>query len=151
MHQDGSTSDPENVSPVQHLTPDDNNNEKTKRDTMFSNLSGSNQKDGWERAPSVDDKIAPQVSEGLGQTAIVGTDEADANREAATETEAAPVYKVYKRRWFGLAQLTLLNIVVSWDVSWASTSFQFPISLARCILPCRWRRRARSASIRGPR
>lgn len=26
-------------------------------------------------------------------------------------------YKVYKRRWFGLAQLTLLNIVVSWDVS----------------------------------
>lgn len=26
-------------------------------------------------------------------------------------------YKVYKRRWFGLVQLTLLNIVVSWDVS----------------------------------
>ncbi|KAF2642712.1 MFS general substrate transporter [Massarina eburnea CBS 473.64] len=24
-------------------------------------------------------------------------------------------YKVYKRRWFGLAQLVLLNIVVSWD------------------------------------
>lgn len=31
----------------------------------------------------------------------------------------APVaeYKVYKRRWFGLVQLTLLNIIVSWDVS----------------------------------
>lgn len=28
-------------------------------------------------------------------------------------------YKVYKRRWFGLAQLTLLNIIVSWDVSCA--------------------------------
>lgn len=27
------------------------------------------------------------------------------------------VYKVYKRRWFGLIQLVLLNIVVSWDVS----------------------------------
>ncbi|MCJ1463195.1 hypothetical protein MMC07_001800 [Pseudocyphellaria aurata] len=27
------------------------------------------------------------------------------------------VYKVYKRRWFGLVQLVLLNIVVSWDVS----------------------------------
>ncbi|CAK7200014.1 hypothetical protein SEUCBS139899_002702 [Sporothrix eucalyptigena] len=29
----------------------------------------------------------------------------------------APVteYKVYKRRWFGLVQLTLLNIIVSWD------------------------------------
>jgi FLVCR family MFS transporter 7 len=26
-------------------------------------------------------------------------------------------YKVYKRRWFGLAQLVLLNVVVSWDVS----------------------------------
>lgn len=26
------------------------------------------------------------------------------------------VYKVYKRRWFGLTQLVLLNIVVSWDV-----------------------------------
>jgi hypothetical protein len=33
---------------------------------------------------------------------------------------AAPVgvqYKVYKRRWFGLVQLTLLNVIVSWDVS----------------------------------
>lgn len=27
------------------------------------------------------------------------------------------VWKVYKRRWFGLAQLVLLNVVVSWDVS----------------------------------
>jgi len=26
-------------------------------------------------------------------------------------------YKTYKRRWFGLFQLVLLNIVVSWDVS----------------------------------
>ena len=25
-------------------------------------------------------------------------------------------YKVFKRRWFGLAQLVLLNIIVSWDV-----------------------------------
>ena len=28
------------------------------------------------------------------------------------------VYKTYKRRWFGLVQLVLLNIVVSWDVRW---------------------------------
>jgi hypothetical protein len=27
-----------------------------------------------------------------------------------------PVYKVYKRRFFGLFQLVLLNIVISWDV-----------------------------------
>lgn len=26
-------------------------------------------------------------------------------------------FKVYKRRWFGLVQLVLLNIIVSWDVS----------------------------------
>ena len=29
-------------------------------------------------------------------------------------------YKVYKRRWFGLMQLVLLNIIVSWDVSIAT-------------------------------
>lgn len=27
------------------------------------------------------------------------------------------VYRVYKRRWFGLGVLMLLNIVVSWGVS----------------------------------
>ena len=27
------------------------------------------------------------------------------------------VYKIYKRRWFGLAQLTVLNIIVGWNVS----------------------------------
>jgi FLVCR family MFS transporter 7 len=26
-------------------------------------------------------------------------------------------FKVYKRRWLGLGQLVLLNIIVSWDVS----------------------------------
>ncbi|KAH0548550.1 hypothetical protein GP486_007905 [Trichoglossum hirsutum] len=27
-------------------------------------------------------------------------------------------YRVYKIRWFGLAQLVLMNIVVSWDDDW---------------------------------
>jgi hypothetical protein len=40
----------------------------------------------------------------------------DATRESGT-TENVIVYKVYKRRWFGLVQLVLLNIIVSWDVS----------------------------------
>ena len=31
--------------------------------------------------------------------------------------EGEVVWKVYKRRWFGLLQLVLLNVVVSWDVS----------------------------------
>ena len=42
--------------------------------------------------------------------------------QEATVAEDAPVandpvvYKVYKIRWFGLMQLVLLNIIVSWDV-----------------------------------
>ncbi|KAI1095624.1 MFS general substrate transporter [Rostrohypoxylon terebratum] len=56
------------------------------------------------------------------------------------------IYKVYKRRWFGLVQITLLNIIVSWDwltfspvsqnaaiyyntsesaINWISTAFMF--------------------------
>lgn len=30
------------------------------------------------------------------------------------------VYRTYKRRWFGLVQLVLLNVVVSWDVRFES-------------------------------
>ena len=32
------------------------------------------------------------------------------------------VYKLYKIRWFGLMQLVLLNIVVSWDVRFTPTT-----------------------------
>jgi len=60
-------------------------------------------------------------------------------------------FKVYKRRWFGLAQLVLLNIVVSWDwltfapvsgtaaiyfgttetaINWLSTGFLFAFVIA---------------------
>ena len=40
----------------------------------------------------------------------------------------APVYRVYKRRWFGLMQLVLMNIIVSWDVSQS-----FPYALPQLI------------------
>ena len=43
--------------------------------------------------------------------------ESNRNVERAAASQSGPVYKVYKRRFFGLAQLVLLNIVVSWDVS----------------------------------
>ena len=37
---------------------------------------------------------------------------------AAEEAQGGGIeYKVYKRRWFGLVQLTLLNVIVSFDVS----------------------------------
>ena len=39
--------------------------------------------------------------------------------------ETAVVYRVYKRRWFGLVMLMLLNIIVSWDVS-KFLFFSFP-------------------------
>jgi len=39
------------------------------------------------------------------------------SREDAEVTFEGREYRVYKRRWFGLVQLVLLNIVVSWDVS----------------------------------
>lgn len=45
-------------------------------------------------------------------------------RRATGEAEESSIrqgvsteYRTYKRRWFGLAQLTLMNIIVSWDVS----------------------------------
>ncbi|MBE3050277.1 hypothetical protein IMZ48_48825 [Candidatus Bathyarchaeota archaeon] len=47
--------------------------------------------------------------------------------EAALE-ETAPgetVYRTYKRRWFGLVQLVLLNVVVSWDVR-SPVSLSYP-------------------------
>ena len=53
--------------------------------------------------------------------------EASGSRPSATgEEEGAAInvghteYRVYKIRWFGLTQLILLNIVVSWDVSTSS-------------------------------
>ncbi|KAK4166406.1 major facilitator superfamily domain-containing protein [Cladorrhinum sp. PSN259] len=80
---------------------------------------------------------------GAGHPNIMG---ARAGGEDGLAGAAAIEYKVYKRRWFGLVQLTLLNIVVSWDwltfspvanyaaeyfntsetiVNWLSTAFLF--------------------------
>lgn len=43
---------------------------------------------------------------------------ADGEATTGRGAEESPVtYKVYKRRWFGLVQLVLMNIIVSWDVS----------------------------------
>lgn len=49
---------------------------------------------------------------------LLGEENAAQRHEGGTgEGGNAVVYKVYKRRWFGLVQLVLLNIIVSWDVS----------------------------------
>lgn len=38
-------------------------------------------------------------------------------RPKPKQTYSHTHFRVYKRRWLGLGQLVLLNIVVSWDVS----------------------------------
>lgn len=43
------------------------------------------------------------------------TDSAGLSGESVEEGSFGE-FKVYKRRWFGLVQLVLLNIIVSWDV-----------------------------------
>lgn len=56
-----------------------------------------------------------------------GEDGENAGGEAGGEV----VWRVYKRRWFGLVQLVLLNVVVSWDVS--SFSIQDPSAPVACL------------------
>lgn len=66
------------------------------------------------------------LAQGPNHTFYVDGDGDDANAVLATTNDldgddgsirAGVVYRTYKRRWFGLVQLTLLNIMVSWDVS----------------------------------
>jgi hypothetical protein len=70
--------------------------------------------DGMNATESDDGRIGEPLE-------LVRSDEGLMNEERLDGAEIAGdgeiVYKVYKRRWFGLAQLVLLNIVVSWDVS----------------------------------
>lgn len=47
---------------------------------------------------------------------LSGTNSAELPMMAREANGDQVVYRVYKRRWFGLTQLVLLNIVVSWDV-----------------------------------
>ena len=49
------------------------------------------------------------------------------------------VYRVYKIRWFGLTQLILLNIIVSWDVSRIITPIQYATRTLAHILPSGFR------------
>lgn len=56
----------------------------------------------------------------LGRTTTNGQSDTETVTATQTETDAPSIqteYRVYKRRFFGLAQLVLLNIIVSWDVS----------------------------------
>lgn len=52
------------------------------------------------------------------------SDEQSPDIENGTSTE----YRAYKRRWFGLAQLTLMNIMVSWGVSQLQAAYLWTIT-----------------------
>ena len=72
--------------------------------------------------------------------------------ETEVESPTRPTYKVYKRRFWGLAQLVLLNIVVSWDVR-AQTFLYFPpyhtdFSSGSPFLPYRLPRRSTLVSLK---
>jgi hypothetical protein len=45
-----------------------------------------------------------------------GDGDGDGEGDGSIHQGASTEYRTYKRRWFGLAQLTLMNIIVSWDV-----------------------------------
>lgn len=67
---------------------------------------------------------------------ISNTNEGSASRGAAfadaQEDEAQPPVgplRLYKRRFFGLFQLVLLNIIVSWDVSCSSYAYLVTLGL----------------------
>ncbi|KAK1590106.1 major facilitator superfamily transporter [Colletotrichum navitas] len=86
--------------------------------------------------------VDSSASRGDGGAAAAAPDYDGSVIEGTTTVE----YRTYKRRWFGLAQLTLLNIIVSWDwltfapvasiaadyydvsesaINWLSTAFLF--------------------------
>ncbi|KAI1370033.1 major facilitator superfamily domain-containing protein [Xylaria arbuscula] len=115
-------------------------------------------KDGLQRLSShADDDFEPRAgregdSDSTGSTERIEDVRGTATAAAGESDERGEiVYKVYRRRWFGLVQLTLLNLVVSWDwltfspvsqyaaayyghsesdINWFSTAFLFAFVVA---------------------
>ncbi|KAL2075830.1 hypothetical protein VTL71DRAFT_773 [Oculimacula yallundae] len=79
----------------------------------------------------------------------------DGTGDDGTIASSETIFKVYKRRWFGLVQLVLLNIIVSWDwltfsansttaaeyynvtsssINWISTAFLFSFVVASPVV-----------------
>jgi hypothetical protein len=80
---------------------------------------------------TTDSKNTASTQTGVGEVEVLSSDSAratmgghdtghDGGRDASADLEGdlgQREYRVYKRRWFGLVQIVLLNILVSWDVS----------------------------------
>ena len=75
------------------------------------------------------DTILGAKSRAQGRATRVDSGDFNANGESDVEIEDPTVYKVYKRRWIGVAIIMLLNIVSSWRYSLSRLSFTpFPFS-----------------------
>jgi len=99
-----------------------------------------------------DDELLGSDDEGTSPRGVNADNGAD---DDGTITSSETEFKVYKRRWFGLVQLVLLNIIVSWDwltfsansttaaefynvtsssINWISTAFLFSFVVASPVV-----------------
>lgn len=72
------------------------------------------------REVTSEDGLLPEEHQGQVHAAKDGEGNDPQQSSASGESPLAsegPRFKVYKRRWFGVVQLALLNTIVSWDVS----------------------------------
>ena len=89
---------------------------------------GDDDEDDNEAPPDYKDNLAHQSSRDVGSVldpdgsgdGRVGPagDGDDDGGGSVEEGEEGEVYRLYKRRWFGLVAIVFLNIIASWDVSW---------------------------------
>ncbi len=101
--------------------PDDKNNEDLK-------VTATGSSDGRDEVGDVEElNDLRSDDELLGEDGVDAQQSAPMSEETRVNSGEGSVdsrsigpqveYKVYKRRWFGMLQLVLLNIIVSWDVS----------------------------------
>jgi hypothetical protein len=92
-----------------------------------SSSKGMTRRDGHQRLGSSADDVFEPVTISAEAIENAGGTGAATGVGSSSGEEDGIIYKVYKRRWFGLVQLTLLNIVISWDVSSRIPVFFFPV------------------------
>lgn len=92
----------------------------------LSNMSQPHVQEHYSDGPTDPQPLSPESTRGR-----------DGDGRGDGEGEAQPTtlvrYRVYQRRWFGLLQLVLLNIVVSWDVSYREL-----FVLPSADIECQW-------------
>lgn len=84
--------------------------------------SGGGDIDALHEIRSDDELLGSDSDEGGPRRAPGARGTQDGAGDNGTIASSEIEFKVYKRRWFGLVQLVLLNIIASWDVS--ATPFQ---------------------------